>query len=76
MSRPGLIPKDLEGLIPLYGAGMHEFVLRELEVGTLVALAEDDEACGFGPLWDLRFEQQMTGVRFLRANRAALRVLD
>lgn len=41
-------------MIPLYSHGMHDFVLRELEVGTRVAVAEDDEACGFGPLFDVQ----------------------
>lgn len=36
----------------LYDHDMHDFVLRECEVGTRVALAEDDEACGFDPLLD------------------------
>lgn len=40
----------------LYGSGMHDFVLREAEMGARVASAEDDEASGFGPLWDARFE--------------------
>lgn len=39
----------------LYGAGMHDFILRELEVGTRVAMAEDNEACGFGPLFDVQY---------------------
>lgn len=43
-------------MIPLYSHQMHDFVLRELEVGTRVALGEDDEACGFGALFDLRVE--------------------
>jgi len=46
----------------LYSQGMHDFILRECEVGTRVALAEDDEACGFGPLFDLSvtmYEQEM-----------------
>lgn len=42
--------------VGLYGHGMHEFILRECEVGTRVAYAEDDETCGFGPLFDLRYE--------------------
>ncbi len=29
----------------LYSHGMHDFVLREAEVGTRVAMAEDDDAC-------------------------------
>jgi hypothetical protein len=27
---------------------MHDFIMREIEVGTRVAMAEDLEACGFG----------------------------
>lgn len=34
---------------------MHNFILRESEVGFRVAQAEDDEYCGFGPLLDLQF---------------------
>lgn len=29
----------------LYSSGMHDFVLREAEVGTRVAMAEDEDAC-------------------------------
>ena len=29
----------------LYSSGMHDFVLRDAEVGTRVALAEDEDAC-------------------------------
>lgn len=29
----------------LHSSGMHDFVLREAEVGTRVALAEDEDAC-------------------------------
>ena len=41
--------------IGLYGSGMHDFIIRELEVGFRVASAEDSEACGFGPLLDLQY---------------------
>lgn len=41
-------------MIPLYSRDMHDFVMRALEVGELVAAAEDDEACGFGPLFDVQ----------------------
>lgn len=40
----------------LYGSGMHDFVLREAEVGTRVAVCEDNEQCGWGALEDLSFE--------------------
>jgi hypothetical protein len=39
----------------LYSSAMHDFVMRELEVGFRVAAAEDSEACGFGPLLDLQY---------------------
>lgn len=39
----------------LYGKGMHDFIMRELEVGNRVAHDEDDEGAGFGPFWDLHF---------------------
>jgi hypothetical protein len=32
--------------IGLYGHGMHDFILRELEVGFRVAAQEDSERCG------------------------------
>ncbi len=35
-------------MIALYGHGMHDFILRECEVGTRVAMAEDSEWC-LGP---------------------------
>jgi hypothetical protein len=35
---------------------MHDFILRECEVGFRVAAAEDSEACGWGPLMDLDYE--------------------
>lgn len=39
----------------LYSKGMHEFVVRECEVGFRVAVAEDGERTGFGPLFDLSY---------------------
>jgi len=39
-------------MIGLYGHSMHDFIVRECEVGTRVAMAEDDESTGFGPLFD------------------------
>lgn len=41
-------------LYGLYSHGMHDLLMRELEVGWLVAIAEDNEACGFGPLFDVQ----------------------
>lgn len=40
-------------MVAVYGKGMHDFILDEMELGTKVAAALDDEACGFGPLFDL-----------------------
>jgi hypothetical protein len=37
----------------LYGAGMHDYVLREIEVGSRAALYEDMEACGDSALDDM-----------------------
>jgi hypothetical protein len=36
---------------------MHDFILRECELGSRAALAEDDEWCGFGPLFDLQYAE-------------------
>jgi hypothetical protein len=66
-------------MIGLYGHGMHDFIVRECEVGTRVALAEDDEACGFGPLFDLqvsRWERadRLFGVGFERRTARSAQV--
>lgn len=42
-----------------YSNAVHDFVIREIEVGRRVALAEDDEACGMGPLLDLQYAEYM-----------------
>jgi hypothetical protein len=42
-------------VIGLYGSGMHDFVLREYEIGRRAAAAEDAEQCGYGALADLDF---------------------
>ena len=41
----------------LYGSGMHDFVMRELEIGRRAATYEDLEACGWSALMDLSYEQ-------------------
>lgn len=41
----------------LYGSGMHGFILDEMELGTRVASCLDQEACGFGVLFDLSYEE-------------------
>lgn len=47
--------------VGLYSHGMHDFVLTEAELGTRVAMALDNEACGFGALFDLSYEQYLRG---------------
>ena len=34
----------------LYGAGMHDYILTEIELGDRAALAADMEACEYGAL--------------------------
>lgn len=51
--------------IGIYGQGMHDFVIRELEIGQRAASCEDSEACGFGPLLDamyLEYEVNGSGI--------------
>lgn len=43
----------------LYGKGMHDFILRELEIGTRAAMVEDSERCGWSALDDLIFRAYM-----------------
>lgn len=40
---------------PGHGHGVHDFLMEELELGELVAMALNDEACGYGPLFDFMF---------------------
>lgn len=40
----------------LFSSGMHDFILRDLELGERVAMAQDAEDCGFGP-----FERREVG---------------
>lgn len=46
-------------MVALYSTGMHDFVVREIEVGYRVALAEDMEREGFGVWIDLSLVQYM-----------------
>lgn len=39
----------------LYGSGMPSFILDEIEFGTRVAMALENEALGFGALFDLSY---------------------
>lgn len=43
----------------LYTNAMDQFIRDELELGTRVAQALDDEYCGFGPLFDLSYDLYM-----------------
>lgn len=46
-------------MVGLYNNSMDQFIRDELELGTRVAQALDDEACGFGPLFDLSYRLYM-----------------
>jgi hypothetical protein len=47
-------------VIALYGSGMHDFVLRECEVGTRVAQAEEAEYVDpLGPIYDLLYQRDV-----------------
>lgn len=52
-------------MIPLYGPGMHNFILDEIELGTRVAVALDDEACYGGMAWyyDLKYAEDIEAGR-------------
>lgn len=39
----------------LYGAGMHDYVIREIELGSRAAMCEDAEACGDNALFDISY---------------------
>lgn len=39
----------------LYGSGVHQFILDEMELGTRVALALDDEQYSECPEWFMAF---------------------
>lgn len=43
----------------VFGNGMHDFILRDMELGERVAMAQDDEDCGYGALFDLSYEQYL-----------------
>lgn len=45
-----------KGIGGLYGSGMHDFILDEMELGTRVAMALDSEACGWSALDNLSYE--------------------
>jgi hypothetical protein len=43
----------------LYSTAMHDFILRECEVGTRVAIGEDSEYVGFGAVFDLQYAEYL-----------------
>ena len=43
----------------LQHAGMHDWLMDELELGARVAHALDAEACGYGPLIDLQLAEYL-----------------
>lgn len=43
----------------LHHNGMHDFIIDEIELGTRVALAIENETLGFGPLFDLSYAEYM-----------------
>jgi hypothetical protein len=44
----------------LYGAGMHDYILREIEIGPRAAMCEDSETnTGWNAIHDLLYEQYM-----------------
>ena len=43
----------------VYGRGVHDAIMRELEVGRRVTVGEEDEALGFGPLFDRAVEEDI-----------------
>jgi hypothetical protein len=48
----------------LYGRGMHDFVLREIEIGYRAACCEDAEtSCGFTALDDIAMQRDMDAER-------------
>lgn len=47
----------------LFGSAMHDFILEDLELGERVALAQDDEDCGFGALFDLSYGEYVERTR-------------
>lgn len=49
-------------MMGLYGNGMHDFVLRELEIGRRAASCEDSERGGWSALDDLSYDQYVERV--------------
>lgn len=43
--------------IGLHHNGMHDYVLRELEIGTRAAMCEDSEQCGWNAINDLQYSE-------------------
>lgn len=53
-------------MVGLYSNGMHEFVLRELEIGWRAAMVEDSERCGWSALDDLVYAEYVLRARPVR----------
>lgn len=49
----------VEGMIPLHSNSMHNFILRELEIGTRAAMIEDDEyvMCYPSAILDIQYRE-------------------
>jgi hypothetical protein len=43
----------------LYGHGMHDFILREIEIGARAAMYEDSEYCGSNALDDISYQEYL-----------------
>lgn len=41
---------------PGHTNGVHDFLMTELELGERVTMALENEACGFGPWFDMLFD--------------------
>ena len=50
----------------LYSNGMHDFVLREFEVGYRVAMSEEGERCGWSPFLNWLYELDQVQGQDLR----------
>lgn len=46
-------------MIPLYGNGMHDYLIRVLEIGERAAAYEDSERCGWSALDDIDYKNYL-----------------
>jgi hypothetical protein len=56
----------------LFGSGMHDFILMDLELGERVAMWQDDEDCGFGALFDLQYAKAMQKAQLVPFSPAGI----